>query len=413
MYVQERNGACVYDFLLYTCLGIFLIAQFPSAIIDLARWFSLPAVGLLFACLIWDQKLGQNPVAIGIGLVAIYTMATSFVSYYPTISYMKSVSLLLLAGFLLVVPPALQLLYPGVGAREHLLRMYMYFAVVIVISNAGYYFLMPGDSNDFLSGTSFLDGRFRGWFINPNDIAAVYGMFFVPILWYEISRNGTGTVRLGLFLTLLLAAIQLFASQSRAGISAGVVSLLVLTLGHRKGGARTIIVAMIGLVVLAMFISKPGDNLIISFIYRNETKLQGSGRFPVWAATWNRFLDKPFLGSGLGVANTGASVGGLAFTTGKFSIEKGNSYLGALEELGSVGIAILVIALLAPILRACWDGMSIANPPVEESNLVLIAIVAAGLVDALFEAWLLSVGSFLGLSFWVFASLLLYKRGGV
>lgn len=410
---QQEKGTRVYDFLLYACSVASLMAQFPSSAVELVRWLLLPLVGLLSAHSLREQKLGRNPVAIGIGLVAVYTIATSFLSYYPTISFLKSVSLLLLAGFLLVVPPTLQMLHPRVGAKGHMLRMYLHFAVVIVISNAVYYFLMPASSNDFHSGTSFLAGRFRGWFMNPNGIGATYGIFFLPILWFEISRHRMGLAKLGLFLTSLLAVIQLLATQSRAGILAGVTALLVLMLGQKKWLSRTIIVAIIGFVVGVMFLATPENNLILSFMSRNRTDFQAGGRIPVWIDTWDRFLDRPIFGSGLGVANTDADVGGLTLTTGAYSIEKGNSYLGALEELGLMGVAVLTTVLLAPILRACWNGITAVNQPTDESHLVLIAIVAAGLVNAMFEAWLLSAGSFLGFSFWVFGALLLYEEAKV
>jgi len=394
LHIQDRKGAYVHDLLLYACPGILLVAQFGSSVIDLARWLLLFLVVFLSARLVREQKLGRNPVAVGIGVLALYTMVTSLLSYYPTISFMKAVSLLLLAGFLLVVPPTLQLLHPGIGPKEHMLRMYMVFAVAIVISNTVYYFLMPGSSYSFYSGTSFLAGRFRGWFINPNGIGLIYGVFFLPILWSEISRHRRGLVKLGLVLTLLLAVIQLLASQSRAGALAGVISLLILILGHRKWPSRIIIITMIGLVIVVTFVGNPEDNPLRRFIFRNEAELPGSGRFPVWIATWNRFLDRIFLGSGLGVADTDTDVGGLAFTTGTYTIEKGNSYLGALEELGLVGTTLMISTLLAPILRACWNGMSTVNQPADQSDLVLIAIVAAGLANAMFEAWLLSVGGF-------------------
>lgn len=412
-HIQERKGARIYDSLLLAGPVILLMAQFGSTAIELIRWLYLIGVGALSAHLIRDQKLGRNPVAIGIGLLAIYTMTTSFLSYYPSVSFLKSISLLLLAGFLLVVPPALQLLHPHVAAREYVIRIYVLLAVVVVLSNSVYYILVPTSTTaaNLHSSASFLGYRFRGWFINPNGLAAIYGIFLVPILWFEISKPHKGLARLGLLLTFLLAVVQLLAAQSRAGTSAGIVSLLVVILGNKKWPSRTVILVMITLATLVIFAANPEDNLVLRLILRNEVDFTGSGRFPVWVATWNRFLDRPLLGSGLGVANTEVDVGGLAFSTGKYSIEKGSSYLGALEELGLVGIAIMTVTLLAPILKTCWRGWNAVDQPTQKPNLVLIAIVAASLVNATFEAWLLSVGSFEGFSFWLFGSLLLYRGG--
>jgi len=397
LFVLVSNN--LYDLLLYACPLIFLFAQFQIAAFDLTRWMFLLLLGLLSAYLIRKQKLAINPVAIGISLMAFYSMVTSYLSYYPTVSLLKSISVLLLAVFLLFVAPAIQLLHPRIGATEYMLRMYLYMAILIVISNAMFFSIRPS--------ASFLGGRFRGWFMNPNGIGAVYGVFFLPILGFEIGKHRMGFVKLGLLFTFLLAAIELLASQSRAGILAGVASLFILTLGQKRWASRIIIVGMLGLVVSAIHLGDPENDLIRRFVYRNEIELEGSGRLPVWIETWNRFLARPLFGSGLGVANTGSSMESVVFSTGGYTIEKGNSFLGALEELGLVGVTGLVATLLVPIWRACWKGLNAVNLPKDKSNLVLIAIIVAGLFNATFEAWLLSVGSFLCFSFWIFASLLL------
>ncbi len=407
-----RKGARAYDVLLTAGPSIWLMSQFPVAVFGLARWLYLPLVAFLSAHVIRRKRLGRNPVAVGMGLLALYTMVTSFLSYYPTVSFLKSISLLLLAGFLLVVPPTLQLLYPDTKPKEHILRIYLYFAVAIVLSNCFWYFLRPGSSlasDGLFSGEAFLGDRFRGWFLNPNSVGLIYGVFFLPILWFEAGKHRMGPTKIGVILILLVAVVQLLASQSRAGTAAGIVSLFALVFGHRKWPSRVAIVVIMGLAVLVMFIGNPDDNLIIRFVTRGEAVIPGSGRFEVWTNTWNRLLDRPFLGTGLGVADTDATAGGLVFSTGTYTIEKGNSYLGALEELGLIGSAIMLTALLAPILKACWREITTESPLADSSMLLLTAIVLAGLVNAGFEAWLLSVGSFPTLSFWFFASLLLFK----
>jgi O-antigen ligase len=322
---------------------------------EVGRFVYLFLLGLLSALLVQKQKLGRNPVALGLGLVACYSIATSFLSYYPMISLLKGISLLLLAGFLLFVPPAIERLHPHIGAKEYMLRMYLYFAIIIVLSNAIYYFINPSSSDDLsgiYSGTSLLAGRFRGWFLNPNTIGAMHGIFFVPILWSEVVKHKMGPARIGLLVTFLIAAVELLASQSRAGILAGIVSLLVLILGRKKWAPRVMILGMIGLMTLAIYVNDPENNLIRNFIYRNEVTLEGSGRLPVWTATWNRFLAHPVFGSGLGVANTASdmeskeSMEGIVFSSQGYTIEKGNSYLGALEESYQCKLRILIATLL-------------------------------------------------------------------
>jgi O-antigen ligase len=403
----------LYDLFFYACPLVFLFAQFQIAAFDLARWVFLIFVILLSAYLNQKRRLAPNPVALGIGLIAVYAILTSPLSYYPTVSLQKGISLLLLAGFILFVSPIIRLLHPQTNASKYMLRMYLYFSIAIVVFNGIYYLVRPFSSNDFFSGSALLGGRFRGWFVNPNGIGAVYGIFLLPILWSEVSNHKTGLARLGLLFAFLLAAIQLLASQSRAGISAGTISLLVLVLGPKKWPSRMIIVTMLVLIVLTVYLDNPTDNLIRSFVYRDEVRFEGSGRLPVWVAVWGKFLANPVFGSGLGVADTGSDMRSLALNSLAYTIEKGNSYLGALEELGLVGVTLLTAALLLPILKACWKELNAVNRTRDKSNLVLAAIVVAGLANAMFEAWLLSVGSFLGLSFWMFASLLLYAESDI
>lgn len=400
-----------YDFLLWACWLVFLLSQFHG-VVETARWPIFLVLVLLSVYLGAKQKVSRNPVALGLGLVAIYTTATSLVSYYPIISLLKSISLLLLAGFLLFLPSAIKRLYPSIGLKEYILRMFLYLAIAVVLSNTIYYFIRPFSAGSFHSSGALLAGRFRGWFMTPNGIGAIYGIFFLPVLWFEVRKHKIGVTKLGLLFVFLLAAIQLLASQSRAGILAGAASIYILILGPRRWLSRGMVLGILGLSALTIFLLSPGNNLISRFIYRNEIELQGSGRLPVWIATWERFLARPLLGSGLGVADTDSAIDSIVFATGGFTIEKGNSYLAALEELGLVGVAILIGALLAPIIRACWRGFNSANllPSKDEPNLVLIAIVIAGLVNTTFEAWLLSVGGIIGFSYWIIASLLLQNE---
>jgi hypothetical protein len=356
------------------------------------------------------QKLSNNSVALGLGLIALYSMVTSIASYYPTVSLLKSISLLLLAGFLLFMPPVIQRFYPHIGIKKYILRMFLYLAIAIVLSNGIYYLIRPFSTIGFHSSGSLLGGRFRGWFVTPNGIGALYGIFFLPILGFEVGKHRTGVAKIGLIFVFLLATIQLLVSQSRAGILAGITSLLVLILGPKKWASRIMILGMLGLLIFSIYLFSPHDNLILRFIYRNELELIGSGRLPVWIATWKRFLARPLFGSGLGVADTGSVVDRLVFATGGYSIEKGNSYLAALEELGLVGVTVLITTILVPVLRACWRELNLkqVSSSQDKSNLVIVAIVTAGLVNATFEAWLLSAGGILGFSYWIIASLLFY-----
>jgi O-antigen ligase len=386
-----------YDLLLWLCLLIFLLAQFRLAVFDLSRWIILFLLGLMSIYIIKQEKFSINPIAFGLGAVGVYSAATSIHSYYPAISLMKSVSLLLFSLFIIFVPSAIRRLHPLIGARRYFLKMYLWLAILAVITNVLFYLMMPS--------SSFLGGRFRGWFANPNGLAAIYGIFFVPVLAYALIKSRNSTVRLGIFLVFSLAMVELFATQSRAGITCGIISLLILSLGKVKLPSRVLILIMISLSVVIIYLENPQDNFLRRFVYRNEVVFTGSDRFPVWSSTWKNFLANPIFGSGLGVANTETDSQDLVFRSSDFTIEKANSFLGVLEELGLIGAGLLIMTLL-PLLKKSFREIQSApfnNYPI---TLVFASMVFSGLFNSIFEAWLLSVGSFLCFSYWIFAALI-------
>ena len=89
------------------------------------------------------------------------------------------------------------------------------------------------------------------------------------------------------------------------------------------------------------------------------------------------------------------------FTTGSYR-ETGNSYLTVLQGLGLLGVCpfiLLVILLVHRIFRMCLWMRRTGNPA--HCAIPLVGVMLAGLIHAGFEDWLLSVGSYLCLIFWV------------
>jgi O-antigen ligase len=242
--------------------------------------------------------------------------------------------------------------------------------------------------------------------MNPNGVGALYGMFFIPVLAFEFISSKPGLTKFAILIVLILALIECIASQSRAGLLAGFTSLFILVLLRKKFQARVIIILSVVLISGGIIGSNPSNNLFRRFIYRNEQTLLGSGRLPVWIDTWGRFLEHPILGSGLGVSNTGLAPVDVAFTTAGYTIEKGNSYLGMLEELGIVGSLIFIGALIIPLFIYSWTYINSSDPIDTGTTQVLISIMVAGLVNAMFEAWILSAGSVLCYTYWLFMTLL-------
>jgi O-antigen ligase len=398
MLLVQYLGYNLYDFILYACgIVFFFTSMIPTG--ALLRFILLLLLCLLPIFLYKNRMVSRNPISIGIGLIGFYSMGTSFLSYYPLISLMKGISLILLAGFLLFMVPTLKQLHRHIGVDNYVIRMFLFYSIFIVVLNTLFYFIFPNNS--------FLAGRYRGLFPNPNTVGALYGIFFLPILWYKIGKHRKLKNKLGLIFIYLIGTVQLLASQSRAGILSAMTATLFMVLGTKKLFTRIIVISVICILILFVYVENVENNFIKNFIYRNEGKLEGSGRLNMWALTWNSFIEKPLFGGGLGVAETDGIKERLTTESFNYNIEKGNSFLAALGELGVVGFLLLAGGLLIPIIKACMSSFSRGNNSEKSAKLIFAAIVVAGLVNAVFEQWLLSVGSALCLFFWIFSSLLL------
>ena len=398
-----------FDFLLLSSICIFIFAQFELPYIDLGRFASIFFMACLSAYVIKNKKIPKNKILVGLSYIAGYSLMTSFFSYYPTVAMSKSITLFLLVGFLLFVPPAIKIIHPQIETKEYMQRLFMMIAIVFTISNAIYYLLFPSSSNGYYTGTAFLNGRFRGWFVNPNDLATLLGVFFVPILWSKFRNETIRFNKLILFILSIITIIELLGTQSRAGILSGFISLLILELGIKNWKTRIPFIAILIFLAVGVYLVNPEDNIFRQFIYRNEIELAGSGRLDYWKSAIIRFFQAPIFGSGLGVSITYPKINleGLVFNSQGFTLQKDNSYITALEELGVVGCLILGITLLLPLCRAFWKELIKTKKTFIETNLISASIVVAGLFNAIFESWLLSVGNIACISFWIFAFILM------
>ena len=181
-------------------------------------------------------------------------------------------------------------------------------------------------------------------------------------------------------------------------------------IGRKKTGSRILLLVTVLFLLLQIYVANPGNNVLRRLAYRNEVVLAGSGRIQYWLAAWERFLDKPILGAGFGISNNGADDGGLVFNTQGYKIQIDNSYIALLEEIGILGCVIMLPAIVMPLFKKSWLVMKMASSSLDETNLIFVAIIAAGFFNAIFEGWLLSVGNICGFSFWVFATFLMLEK---
>jgi O-antigen ligase len=123
----------------------------------------------------------------------------------------------------------------------------------------------------------------------------------------------------------------------------------------------------------------------------------------IWEELWYKFWLNPWFGSGFGVYDIASGSNGISFNSNGLTIEKANSYLGILEELGIVGAFIAACQTFFVLFTVSKKIAKKKYRSYENRNILLMSIFVAGLINASFEAWMYAVGSFIAVSFWIFA----------
>jgi O-antigen ligase len=123
-----------------------------------------------------------------------------------------------------------------------------------------------------------------------------------------------------------------------------------------------------------------------------------------WERSLRSFRDHPWLGLGFGVADNSAASKFEYVTRGHLTRERGSSYLTMLETTGTVGtffFALLILALIRELYRVFrWLRRS---GKVNQPSVLAASILLCGLTNAFFEDWLLAVGYYMSVLFWVVA----------
>jgi O-antigen ligase len=196
---------------------------------------------------------------------------------------------------------------------------------------------------------SWLAGRFRGVMANPNGLAAflvVAGLLSLEARRLPLARAA-------------LCGVLLFLTGSRSGALAFVVGLAVVAFvewrrRHVTAKGLALTTAFVGALTV-VFLTVPFERLP----WRTRDT-----RSDVWATSFGLVQDHAVLGLG----------------GGAFPSESGNSYLRLLAELGVVGTAICVFALVSTMRLRSYSAPQ-------------VAVLAAMAVHMVFEGWFLVGGS--------------------
>ena len=356
------------------------------------RWLVL-AVGAFAGLVVYlrDRQYSFRTFHLVALFCVVAAMVSAAVSAYPSLAFLKAMSLLLL------------FLYGSSGARLAVTgREASFFSILLlgcellVYISAIAYFIFHSEI-----------------FGNPNSLGAVMGVVAAPILLWGILINERSTTRCRRTFAFALALLLLFSSYARAGIVAAVVSCVLMCVALRqyglllKGLGVALLLAAFVATVVPLHEQSP-ESLATVFLYKGhrEDGILASRR-PIWDETVSIIQEHPWLGSGFGTSPTSTEV---VQQPGKFESlrdatrEHGNSYLAITEWVGLTG-DVPFFALL--ILTAVNVGRALAQirrtGNVFSPTIPLAGVLAAGLVHAAFEDWLFAVGYYLCVFFWSLA----------
>lgn len=278
---------------------------------------SIPLLGATTLLNLGELHMQYNPL----GRDALSLVGAIFVSLAICACLCSTYRKALLAGFLL-------------GAC---LAMYVY--VGMLLSGIGY--------NE--------DGRFVGMSLNPNQ-TALHSLASMIVSYFVISTLPTGWRRLKLFLslTILASLITGIASASDAFRGSAVIIIAAMTFGifEKLFGDKVRAFAMLSFLALGglgaiMFLNQ---NFISDFLGSAAQSVtfgdQDSDRIMLWNNGIAAWLERPFLGNGIG-AWSGAS--------GPFGgIEAHNSFIDWVSITGILGGALYVVCLLKIFRFSIW-----------------------------------------------------------
>jgi O-antigen ligase len=366
------------------------------------RWFVL-TVGAVAGLAVYlkdgDHHFGTFHLVAFFCILAALVSAS--VSAYPEEAVLKSMSL------------ALVFIYGAAGGRTSVSANHpeIFFRRLLVGTEAVTY----------LTAVSYWLFRWEIWG-NPNSFGAVMGVGVVPLLLWGFLTAQKATRRRRLGFELILAMLLLMSSFARAGMAGATVSCLLVCIAVKqyrllvKGLAAAVALA----VVIVMFVPLPeeaprwhgSEPISEMFLFKGK---QGQGVFSSregpWNQTWAVIKDNPWFGSGFGTSVTTDNLTRLALVHTHFDSrigrEHGNSYLAIMEWVGLLGVVpfYFLIGLMVMKVRRVFSWLrqsgGIFSPAVPAA-----AIVAAGLVHAMFEDWMFAIGYYLCVFFWAMAFIL-------
>lgn len=417
-------------------LTVFAFAAGSSSVNDVLRaghtlrWVLL--VVLLAAGALWSLPRPVPPrgatVAAAV-LVALALLSTAW-SVEPRTTFERAVSLGVLFATVLVLAAA---------ARGRPDRVTSLLAGVlggaVAVAVAGILLLGVDHAAAVVGATYESPARYRGFGQDPNTVALLAGVATPIALWLLLTSRRRAVAAA----SLLLLAGTIVASGSRGGlVSAGAGCLVVVLLasgwsmrGALVAGAVVVAAVAVGAAVQSIpspsntstqtappassgprpkpgFLNAEAEYPLDADIGQplpgggqppvRRSLFGSSGRLDAWGGALRESVRRPVVGHGFG---TEQAVFVDRYYRFVGSLPE-NSYLGLALQLGIAGL----VALGGLVIVLARSGLRALGAPRRPFAVAGLGVLAAGLVAAVVQSYIYSVGNIAALAFWLPAFLL-------
>jgi hypothetical protein len=393
-----------------------------------ARWTALAVFGalaLLYAAVARRGRLGRGFEALLAATVGLALLSVTW-SADPTLTAGRTVTF----AAVLVSAAALA----SVAARRVALVEILvlgFVAGVVALAVIGLVNLWDDPDRAIVPATTQSPARYNGIGGNPNTMAMLIALALPAVAWSLLEARSRAR-RVAALLVLALLYGSLVASGSRGALVGALLGTTAFALVLRRARRTTLAIVgtalglfLVGVAVLEIPQPAKTNPVIrydivppstpplserdvqaklpleseVGFPRPGEkpfrrTLFTSSGRFDAWRGALDQALERPLLGYGFG---TEERVFVDRFYL-HYSDRPENAYLGTLLQLGVVGLALLAALLGAVVLRI----RRVAGGPAA----ACAGAVVCGLVLAVGQSYLTSVGSPAMLPFWLSALLL-------
>jgi O-antigen ligase len=347
------------------------------------RWVALLALAGGAALLAWRRGVAvprHPPLAALLALALCGLMALSTLwSVAPrlTVERTGTVVVLFAAAYLIGAVAAID----GRFARGMAVALFAGAVFVVLI---GYLLFFVAHSHAVQAASDGNPARFRGFGENPNTVSMLCALV-LPFGGSSFLAARTRAARAVFALALVLTAGAIVISESRGAALAAVGGAVVLfVLMPASIGSRRRLFALTAPLLIAG---------IILFVVRSQAG--SSGRVDVWKHTIGMIELRPAVGYGFGTEDY-VFVDRFQHFAGR---RPEDSYLGFALQLGVVGLA-LFAGIVATVLAAAARSL-VRRDALGGAAPAFGAVVIAGLLVAVNQSFVYSVGNIGAATFWI------------